>query len=94
MAAEDVSGLLEDAEGLSSSVEPTLHELMATMRQMNRLLSQAANGEGLFGSMIDDPELRDDFVSLIDKLEKSGFLLYPRDRPNFKVFSNPEKNSE
>ncbi|MDF1816010.1 MAG: MlaD family protein [Verrucomicrobiales bacterium] len=92
---------LEQIAATLSKADPGLDQLEGALDQLRRTLSHAdtfaadlENSEGLLKELRDNPKFKQDFIDLICKLEKKGFVFYPREKTPSKIpertFDNPK----
>lgn len=60
-------------------LDGTLDELRETLATTDRLLDEIEKGDGLAAALLGDPALKRDFAGVLDKLNRFGFLFYPRE---------------
>ena len=92
-------GMSEFSETLSV-IKPTvveldqsISELRDTLMSANRLIQSFESGGGLASALLRDPALKNDVLSLVDKLERNGVLFYPREGGLFQKSSPPKTDS-
>ena len=93
---ETGSEAMQQIAGAVNRAQPTLEEIVAALRafqatldQIERFASVAEDNDGLIRAMWDDPQFKKDVVDLVDKLEKSGVIFYPRERDRERTSSRP-----
>jgi len=70
---------LQGASTAFSEFDRTLDDLRATLASVDRVLDEIEKGDGLASALLEDGPLKRDLQSFLDKLEKNGILLYPRE---------------
>lgn len=71
---------LGTADASFATFDLTLKDLRSTLAETGSLLQRLQKGPGLAPALLNDPELKRDFENTLDKLERFGFLFYPRER--------------
>lgn len=80
--------VLDDLEGTLSQVDQTL-------LSVNGLVNQVNSGDGLLQDVIDNPTFKNDVINLVDKVERRGFLCYPKTkkkRKKSRIIATPVNN--
>ncbi|PAW65159.1 MAG: hypothetical protein B9S36_00795 [Verrucomicrobiia bacterium Tous-C2TDCM] len=72
------SKTLDSVDPVVRQFDGTLAELRKTIAATDRLLGEIEKGEGLSAALLKDPGLKRDFAEVLDKLNRYGFLFYPR----------------
>ncbi|MDF1755790.1 MAG: MlaD family protein [Verrucomicrobiales bacterium] len=94
---------LDDLASAAKKIDPTIDQFETTLLRFQGTLANAdaftgrlEQGDGLLKELRDNEELRDDFISLLDKIEKKGFVFYPRERdcpPPTRKFVSPKMSA-
>jgi phospholipid/cholesterol/gamma-HCH transport system substrate-binding protein len=59
--------------------DDSLKDLSVTLKSANELLELLENGDGLAPALLKDSTLKRDLESFLDKLDRNGLILYPRE---------------
>ncbi len=88
-AKTSFAGVDEGVAGLTATLaavppvlkefDTTLDGLRKTLAAMDSLLEEFERGDGVAAALLHDSELKRDFESFLDKLNRSGILFYPRE---------------
>ena len=70
---------LDGVDPVFQEFDGTLDDLRKTIATTDRLLNEIEKGEGLTAALLNDPKLKRQFEEVIDKLNRYGFLFYPRE---------------
>lgn len=70
---------LDSVDPVFQEFDGTLDELRKTIATTDRLLNEIEKGEGLSAALLKDPAMKRDFAEVLDKLNRYGFLFYPRE---------------
>lgn len=70
---------LDGVDRVFQEFDGTLDELRKTIATTDRLLNEIEKGEGLSAALLKDPGMKRDFAEVLDKLNRYGFLFYPRE---------------
>ena len=86
---ETGSAAIDDLAGAAKRAEPTLEEVEAfladfrkTLTYVDSIASTAVESDGFLKALLEDPHLKDEMISLIQKLETHGVIFYPREKKN------------
>lgn len=64
---------------VASHFDQAIKDLSMTLISANKLINELENGDGLAPFLLKDTELKRDLESFLDKLDRNGLLLYPRE---------------
>lgn len=85
VAFGDISGGVGEFTETLETIDPALEDfdaalgdLQATLRAADSLFTRIEHGGGLSDALINDPKLRADLTSFVEKLNRNGVLFYPR----------------
>ncbi|MDH4410026.1 MAG: MlaD family protein [Verrucomicrobiales bacterium] len=70
---------LKSVDPVFQEFDGILDELRKTIATTDRLLNEIEKGEGLSAALLKDPGMKRDFAEVLDKLNRYGFLFYPRE---------------
>ncbi len=70
---------LDGVDSVFKEFDGTLDDLRKTIATTDRLLNEIEKGEGLTAALLNDPGLKRQFEEVIEKLNRYGFLFYPRE---------------
>lgn len=79
---ESMAGFNETLSAINPVVanfDQSLKDLSVTLKTANELLNLLENGDGLAPSLLKDSALKRDLESFLDKLDRNGLILYPRE---------------
>ena len=86
-AVQDIATAIEKANPALDELSSVLQSFRETLARVDHFAAEAENNDGLLKALRDDPELKRDFIDLIDKLETNGIIFYPRERERNSIFS-------
>tara|TARA_R110000850_G_scaffold169388_2_gene294634 strand:+ start:4870 stop:5934 length:1065 start_codon:yes stop_codon:yes gene_type:complete len=86
LGLEGFTDTLDSIDPVLAELDGTLNELRSTLANANDILEKIDHGNGLSSALINDAALRNDITDFVDKLNRNGFLFYPKE-------SAPEKRS-
>lgn len=96
-ALNSIASTATKAEPGIEQLEGAMHQLQTTLASVDRFSSGLKNSDGLLKELYNNPEFRNDFVNFISKVEKKGFIFYPREREHRRAtppkFSTPQLSS-
>lgn len=75
----DLTDTLAAIRPVVSNFDQSIKDLSATLQTANDLLNLIENGDGLASSLLHDSTLKGDLESFLDKLDRHGLLLYPKE---------------
>ena len=75
----EFSGTLTAINTVASVFDQTVKDLSITLVSANKLIGVLENGNGLAPALLKDTELKRDLESFLDKLDRNGLILYPRE---------------
>lgn len=75
----DLTDTLAAIDPVVSNFDQSIKDLSVTLQTANDLLNLIENGDGLASSLLHDSTLKSDLESFLDKLDRHGLLLYPRE---------------
>lgn len=75
----EFSKTLVAANPVIGNFDETLQKLTATLKTTDELLNLLQNGEGMAPALLKDSTLKRDLESFLNKLDRNGLLLYPRE---------------
>lgn len=84
-ALQDIAAAANRAGPTMEQLESLLFAMRETLDRIDRFTELTEQNDGLLKALRDDPELRKDFTSLIDKLEANGVIFYPREKKRDKA---------
>ena len=94
-AVQNIAAAANKAEPTIAEIQEVLQSFRKTLEQVDQLASATEESDGLIKALWDDPELKKDFKSLVDKLESNGVIFYPRDKDQKErrpLWNNSKKN--
>ncbi|HQW28719.1 MAG TPA: MlaD family protein [Verrucomicrobiales bacterium] len=74
-----LSSTLVAINPVASHSDQTIKDLSKTLISANKLINTLENGDGLAPALLKDSELKRDLESFLDKLDRNGLILYPRE---------------
>jgi len=90
-SAERFTGSLDLVDPVVIELDSTIDLLRDTLAEANSMINKIENGNGFASVLINDPELKNDLQSFVDKLEGNGVLFYPRENGLFKKKDREEQ---
>jgi len=75
----EFSSTLSSINPVVADFDRSIKQLTATLGTANELLNLIENGDGIAPLLLKDSALRRDLESFLDKLDRNGLLLYPRE---------------
>ena len=75
----DFNATLKTITTVASDFDRTIKDLSTTLISANKLIKELESGSGLAPALLKDSELKRDLESFLNKLDRNGLLMYPRE---------------